>query len=44
MNIAFGKTSLPAPLLGVLLLAAVEPRKLAGRLAEGPNEPPRAFT
>ncbi len=43
VKMAFGKTSLPAPLLGACVLASVEARKLAGRLAEGPNEPPRTF-
>jgi hypothetical protein len=43
VKMAFGKTSLPAPLLGAFVLASVEARKLAGRLAEGPNEPPRPF-
>jgi len=40
---AFGKASLPAPLPRAWLPASVEARKLTGRLAEGPNEPPRTF-
>jgi hypothetical protein len=43
VKIAFGKASLPAPLLRSWLPASVESRKLIGRLAEGPNEPPRTF-
>ena len=42
-KIAFGKASLPAPPLHAWLPASVESRKLNGRLAEGPNEPPRTF-
>lgn len=43
VKVAFGKTSLPVPLLGACVPASVEARKLSGRLAEGPNEPPRTF-
>ena len=43
VKMAFGKASLPAPLLGACVPASVEARKLSGRLAEGPNEPPRTF-
>jgi len=43
VKIAFGKASLPAPLLRAWLPASVEARKLSGHLAEGPNEPPRTF-
>lgn len=43
VKMAFGKTALPAPSLGTWVRTSVEARKLAGRLAEGPNEPPRSF-
>lgn len=43
LKMAFGKASLPAPLLGVWSPVSIESRKLTGRLAEGPNKPPRAF-
>lgn len=43
VKVAFGKASLPAPLLRSWLPTSVESRKLIGRLAEGPNEPPRTF-
>lgn len=43
VKMAFGKASLPAPLLGACVPASVEARKLSGSLAEGPNEPPRTF-
>jgi hypothetical protein len=43
LKLTLGKASLPAPPLGVWLPASVEARKLTGRLAEGPNKPPRTF-
>jgi hypothetical protein len=43
LKIAFGKASLPAPLLDAWLPASAEARRLIGRLAEGPKRPPRTF-
>jgi hypothetical protein len=43
VKMAFGKTVLPAPLLGAWVPASRETAELSGRLAEGPNEPPRSF-
>ncbi|KAF0097900.1 MAG: hypothetical protein FD144_4722 [Rhodospirillaceae bacterium] len=43
VKIAFGKASLPAPLLRAWLPASAEARRLTGRLAEGPRKPPRTF-
>ena len=43
VKIAFGKLSLPAPLFHAWLPVSAEARKLTGRLAEGPNKPPRTF-
>lgn len=43
VKIAFGKASLPAPLLRAWLPASAEARRLTGRLAEGPKKPPRTF-
>lgn len=43
VKIAFGKASLPAPRLRAWLPASAEVRRLTGRVAEGPNEPPRPF-
>lgn len=43
VKVAFGKASLPTPLLCAWLPASVEARKLSGHLAERPNEPPRTF-
>ncbi len=43
LKIAFGKASLPAPLLRAWLPASAQARRLTGRLAEGPKKPPRTF-
>ena len=43
VKIAFGKASLPAPLLRSWLPASAEARRLTGRVAEGPTKPPRTF-
>jgi len=43
VKIAFGKASLPAPLLCAWMPASAEARRLTGRLAEGPKKPPRTF-
>lgn len=43
VKIAFGKGSLPVPLLRAWLPASAEARRLTGRLSEGPKKPPRTF-
>ena len=43
VKMAFAKSSLPVPLLCAWSPAAIDARKLTGRLAESPNKPPRTF-
>ena len=43
VKMTFGRAVLPTPLLRAWLPASFEARKLSGRLAEGPNKPPRTF-
>lgn len=43
VKMAFAKASLPVPPLCAWSPAAIDARKLTGRLAESPNKPPRAF-